>query len=144
LLDRRVRRAASGPCGAALCRTHRAGVGGIGAARAGRAVTTDPTPPGVVPAAEWLTAVRKRWSGGHLPDLAGRLADLSKTSPDGAADLTRETVRSLLNQVHLVVPGLRRLLDILVQQGFLTPTVPADGDHLGIYHLTVTRKGGRR
>jgi hypothetical protein len=107
-------------------------------------VTTDPTPPGVVPAAEWLTAVRKRWSGGHLAELAARLAELSTTSPGGAVDLTQDAVRSLLNQVHLVTPGLRRLLDILVQQGFLTATVPADGDHLGTYHLAVTRNGGRR
>jgi hypothetical protein len=107
-------------------------------------VTTDPTPPGVVPATEWLTTVRKRWRGGHLPQLAGRLAELSKTSADGAVDLTQDAVRSLINQVHLVPPGLRRLLDILVQQGFLTATVPADGDHLGTYHLTVTRQGGRR
>jgi hypothetical protein len=107
-------------------------------------MTASPDPAGTVTAAAWLTAVRRRWRGGRLPHLAERLAALAGTSPDGAVDLDSTTVRSLLNQVHLVTPGLRRLLDTLVQQGFLTPVAPADGDHLGTYRLTVSTKDGHR
>ena len=75
-----------------------------------------------------------------MPHLAQQLAELA--DPDtGVITLDSAALRRLLNQVRLVLPGLKRLLDILVAHGYLAPTDPAPGQKLGSYQLAL--RGGR-
>lgn len=89
-----------------------------------------------VAATEWLATIGRRWRGGHLPHLARLLAEAADPTT-GVITLDSDTLRRLLNQVRLRVHGFKRLLDILVSHGFLTPTDPAPGQKLGSYRLAL-------
>jgi hypothetical protein len=96
--------------------------------------------PGAIAPAEWLAAIGRRWRGGHMPHLARLLAEIADPAT-GTIELDPVTLRQLLNQLRLLLVGLKRLLDMLVAHGFLTPTPAGPGQKLGSYRLAMRGSG---
>jgi len=85
----------------------------------------------------WLTRVWQRWPGGHHPRLAQVLAEAADPF-SLTLELTEDTVRVLVERVHLRPTALRRMLAQMETAGLLTRLDDvATGRPWGRYALVV-------
>jgi hypothetical protein len=88
-------------------------------------------------AAIWQACANLRFPAGQLRQVADHLATIARRPGAVTVELDVHTVNRLLLAVRSRATALPRLLARLGDEGMLTAVQPRQGQHLGLYALTM-------